>query len=464
MAIEEKGPEVLAQQVFISYSNENENDRQVADKIYDALKARGIPCWVAHRDIAAGKKWPTEISKAISNSRIMIVVLSEHTQKSSYVEMEVTQAAEEKLTIIPFCIGKVSLSAGGLKLLLGNCQWINAYPNLQDKDLDRLVETLQSYLGIEPRETFKKEEKPIEVKKESPGNRNEGNTKKSHRLKRILVTASIIIAIIVVFIYISQWTHNQESPTDPDFIKNLKSKGWKVNKNENNYWEAVYKNEDIIMVYIPLGKFLKEDGEYDNKKLFREVDLAGYWMGKYEVTFAQYDRYYGETRKKKPDDEGWGREKLPVINVSWDDAVAYCDWVSQKTELTFQLPTEEQWEKAACGTGGLIYPWGNDFDKNKCNSFESGLNQTVPVGKYLSGKSPYGIMDMAGNVWEWCSDRFYDMYYKEHQSHGSTDGFYRVIRGGSWINKANDCRAVSHFHPSPADCYDNFGFRLMMLL
>ncbi len=282
----------MTQQVFISYSNENENDRQVADKIYDTLKARGIPCWAAHRDIAAGQNWPDEISKSISNSKVMIVVLSEHTQKSDFVSREVTLAAGEKLTTIPFCIEKVSLS-GGLKLLLSNCQWIYAYLHPWDKALEQLVENLQKHLGIELRKPYKKEKKPFEMN------------------------------------------------IQPDFIKDFKSKGWDVNKNENDYWKAFYKAYDLNMIYIPPGKFMMgADDGYETEKPLHQVDLDGYWIGKYEVTFAQYDRYCEETGKKKPNDEDWGRENRPVINVSWGDAVAYCEWLSQKTGLTFKLPTE----------------------------------------------------------------------------------------------------------------------------
>ncbi|HLP59981.1 MAG TPA: SUMF1/EgtB/PvdO family nonheme iron enzyme, partial [Candidatus Deferrimicrobium sp.] len=269
-----------------------------------------------------GQFWPDEISKAISNSRVMIVVLSGKTQESHFVVMEVAQAAGEKLTIIPFCIEKVSLS-GGLKLLLGNYQWINAYPHPQDKDLAQLVMTLHGYLGLKPG-------KPIEKKE-----------------------------------------------TGPDFISDLKSKGWDVKKNENDFWEAVYKTYDITMIHIPPGKFMMgADDVNDAEKPLHEVDLDGYWIGKYEVTFAQYDRYCRETGKEKPGDNGCDRENRPVINASWDDAAAYCQWLSRETGLTFQLPTEAQWEKAERGSRGFKYPWGNDFDEKKCNSKKSGLKKS----------------------------------------------------------------------------------------
>jgi formylglycine-generating enzyme required for sulfatase activity len=222
------------------------------------------------------------------------------------------------------------------------------------------------------------------------------------------------------------------------------------------------------MIYIPSGKFMMgaNDGN-DNEKPLHEVDLDGYWIGKYEVTFAQYDRYCGETGKENPGDEGWGRENRPVINVSWDDAAAYCRWLSQKTGLKFQLPTEAQWEKAARGSRGFQYPWGNDFDKTKCNSYESRLDKTMPVGSFPSGKSPYGCMDMAGNVWEWCADWYDNDYYKNSPSKnppGPAHGSARVLRGGSWIGVAPFCRAAFRAHYLPAFRDDFVGFRLLRSL
>jgi formylglycine-generating enzyme required for sulfatase activity len=495
----------MTQQVFISYSNEDESDRRVADRIYNTLKAGRIPCWAAHQDIAGGQDWLDEIGKAISNSRVMIVVLSNFTEKSRYVSREVRQAADENLIIIPFCIEKVSLTSG-LRLILNNCQWINAYLMRQDKALEQLVEDLRRYLRIEPEKVLKKEEKlekPLEEKKESPTKRNKGNINKTHYLKRFLIAASIIIAVIAVISFISQWTHNpqttplenktgivksedtlsdvnkikvaEEGPKNTAakpadwlvFISDLQSKGCEVKKNENDYWEAFYRDYDLTMIHIPSGKFMmgSNDG-YDNEKPPHEVDLDGYWIGKYEITFSQYDGYCKKMGKEEQSDKGWGREKQPVINVSWDEAAAYCQWLSRETGLTFQLPTEAQWEKAARGTGGLIYPWGNIFDKNKCNSYESGLKVPMPVGSYPSGKSPYGCMDMAGNVWEWCAD-WYDLdYYKNSPAknpQGPLEGDYHVLRGGSWFLPSVNQRCAARLNDNPWYYWSYFGFRVVSL-
>ncbi len=136
----------------------------------------------------------------------------------------------------------------------------------------------------------------------------------------------------------------------------------------------------------------------------------------------------------------------PVTQVSWDDAVAFAQWVSQVTGRNVRLPTEAEWEKAARGTDGRIYPWGDIWDKTKLNSFEGGRGDTTQVGKYSpEGDSPYGAADMAGNVWEWTADWYGETEYKDRTASGQSitdptgpaSGDYRVVRGGSWYNTQN---------------------------
>ncbi len=435
MTTAREGPEITGHQVFISYYNgkddPNMSDRPVGDRIYSVLKPYGIRCWMDYRDISPGLSWPDEISKAITQSIIMIVVLSAYTQKSRNVLMEVTQAATENKIIIPFFIENVVLQEG-FKLLLGHCHRINAYPSPLKNNFDLLVEAVCQHLGIDSVKTLEPkhlepEEKPIPE-----------YAKKDGKEKRNVP---------------------EDLPAD---VKNIISKAIKVEKNKNGYWEAYYQ-DGIVMVYIPPSEFLMGQTEEEKKWLIDQIGinkynsfyineiplhnihLAGYWIGKYEVTFTQYDRYCEETGKKKQDDRGWGRENRPVINVSWNDAAAYCEWLSGKTGLKFKLPTEAQWEKAARGIDGRKYPWGSREPGKDLANFKSIIGKTTPVGSYPEGASPYGLLDMAGNVWEHCSD----WYDNNH-----------VSRGGSWSNNASDVRCtkrISHYPSSPSRF---LGFRL----
>lgn len=262
----------------------------------------------------------------------------------------------------------------------------------------------------------------------------------------------------------------------PADVKAVESKGWRVYINNKGFWEAEYK-DGIVLVYIPPGEFTmgSNDGE-DDEKLSHKVTLDGYWMGKYEVTFEQYDKYCEEAGKTKPDDRGWGREKRPVINVSWTDANEYCKWFSQKIGLKFKLPTEAQWEKSARGINGYKYPWGDHgpyyngkwYANHAANDSwdkrgDDGFEYTAPVGSFSLGESPYGLMDMAGNVWEWCNDWYAGDYYKkslEKNPKGPESGTYHVVRGGSWLGDARLLRCASRDFDRPS--YRSYlrGFRL----
>jgi len=257
-------------------------------------------------------------------------------------------------------------------------------------------------------------------------------------------------------------TKKKEIPRDKneDFLQVQGAK--KVYKNRQGFMEADF-GDGIIMVYIPPGEFNMGSNDYDNEEPLHTVYLDGYWMGKYEVTFNQYDRYCDENGKAKPYDEGWGRGKRPVINVSWNDANAYCRWLSKKTGLPFKLPTEAQWEKAARGTDSRKYPWGSKKLGGTLANFGRKIKKTTSVDSYPKGVSPYGLLDMAGNVWEWCRDWWSKRYYKsspDKNPTGPKSGTYRVMRGGSWSSEAVLLRCSNRNGHKPSNRNSYVGFRL----
>ena len=193
------------------------------------------------------------------------------------------------------------------------------------------------------------------------------------------------------------------------------------------------------MVKIPKGKF-----KYGEDKEEREMD-HDYYIDAFPVTNQQYQRFiedrddyrapdhWDKKTKKYPE----GLDDHPVVWVSYDDAVAYCQWRSEKENMDFRLPTEEEWEKAARGEDGGNYPWGDEFDAERCNSEESGIQDTTPVTNYPNGISPYGLYDMAGNVLEW-TDSWYD---------NGKDS--KCLRGGGFWGDAAVVRCAfrSRYHP-----------------
>jgi formylglycine-generating enzyme required for sulfatase activity len=200
-------------------------------------------------------------------------------------------------------------------------------------------------------------------------------------------------------------------------------------------------------------------GEADEKPA-RKVTLGGYWMYKTEVTVAQYRKYCEATGASMPDAPGWGwKDAHPIVNVSWDDAAAYCKWAG------VTLPTEAQWENAARGTDGREYPWGNAWDASKCvNSVSPGsARSTAPVGSIPSAASLYGCLDMAGNAFEWCADWYAGSAYitaGDLDPTGPTQGVSRVLRGGSWSDVSPDnFRCACRNSRRPGRHFNDYGFR-----
>ncbi|MGD2087325.1 MAG: SUMF1/EgtB/PvdO family nonheme iron enzyme [Candidatus Aminicenantes bacterium] len=445
-----KEPGTAVPQVFISYASEDvsstTSDRQVADQICTALESQGIGCWIAHRDILPGDDWMDAIIDAVDQTKIIVLVFSDNTEKSQWVKDEIKLALEEKRRIIPFRIQDV-YPKRALRLLKVRCQWMHAFTPPLERHIERLVKIVSRHLDLEPVAFVKKEKI-----NEQPAAK-EIKTVKENKI---------------------------EAPDIPDDVKKVISTARKVEKNKNGYWEAHYQ-DGIVMVYIPPGEFMMgqtaeekkwlidQIGEkdynsyYKNETPLHKLYLDGYWLGKYEVTFAQYDRYCNESKIKKPDDEGWGRETLPVINVSWTEAGAYCQWLSQQTGLQFKLPTEAQWEKAARGNDQRKYPWGScEPDKDLAN-FIINVGKTTPVGSYPAGASPYGLLDMAGNVWEWCSDWYEEGYYKNSPLRnpvGPNSSSDRVIRGGGCYYHSKSLRCANRVRYGYSDRSDVLGFRL----
>ncbi len=218
-----------------------------------------------------------------------------------------------------------------------------------------------------------------------------------------------------------------------------------------------------VMVWLPGGTFTmgQEDSPYNWEKPAHEVTISAFSIGQYPVTFEEYDEFCEATDRKRLDDRGWGRATRPVIDISWSDAAAYCEWLSQQTGVHYRLLTEAEWEYACRAGSTTRYCYGNDEQRLGEYAWYSNNAEgiTHPVGEKLS--NAWDLYDMHGNVWEWVQD-WYGDYSSAPQSDpsGPESGSNRVFRGGGWFNDAGICRSAYRVNDDPADRNEDVGFRL----
>ncbi len=224
------------------------------------------------------------------------------------------------------------------------------------------------------------------------------------------------------------------------------------------------KTEGPEMVWLPGGTFTMGDDKSNqsDEKPAHQVTLSHFAVGKYPVTFDEYDAFCKATGRKKPDDRGWGRDRRPVIYVTWDDAQAYCQWLNQRTGQDYLLLTEAQWEYA-CRAGSET-AWCFSDDEHQLSQYawygeDWGKGSTHPVGNKQA--NAWGLHDLHGNVWEWVQD-WYGSYSSKPQQDpsGPESGSIRVLRGGSWGGSADGCRSAYRDWGDPGRRGSALGFRL----
>ena len=238
------------------------------------------------------------------------------------------------------------------------------------------------------------------------------------------------------------------------------------------FWTLPY--GEPVWVEIPASEFWMGGERYDDEKPIHKVDLERYWIAKTPVTNAQYRLFVEATGRAAP--THWengsiqrGMESHPVVNVTWHDALAYCRWLSKATGKVITLPSEAEWEKAARGgVDKREYPWGDAWKEGYCNSDELGVNGTTPVGIFPEGKSPFGCLEMVGNVWEWTRSHWGRAYPyvvddgRENLEAGND--VLRVLRGGSFNLNRDLARCAYRNYRSPDHWSVSLGFRVVVSL
>jgi len=235
-------------------------------------------------------------------------------------------------------------------------------------------------------------------------------------------------------------------------------------------FEPVTQMERIIVLPLLMTQVIKGEFLYGEKK--ERCTVAPFRAGIYPVTNAQFasfieaggyqnQRWWNSNGWQWQQREAWSQPRLwnnsrfnqpdqPVVDVSWYEAEAFCNWLSETYGQPYRLPTEVEWERLARGQDGREYPWGNDWQEGLANTHENRIGQTSTVGLFPGGISPAGAYDCAGNVWEWCAD-----WYDEKQ----TD---RVLRGGSWYNDVDFARCASRGRDHPSYWDYSVGFRVVV--
>ena len=404
--------------VFLCHSS---NDKPAVRELYEKLRAEAwIQPWLDEEELYPGQDWNMEIEKAVEAADAIIVCLSKGSiTKEGYVQKEIRAALdyadykpEGTLFIIP-----VRLEECTPPKRLGRWQYADYFEGQRERAFQRLLVSLKrrsDSLGLNIEEPArKKEEKTIEEKKpvvEKP--------------KRAQVVTPPVGRVA--------------NPTDE---------------------KKLTLSNGMELMRVPAGKFLmgstKENkSAYDDERPQHSVDIPyAYWLARFPVTNELYGAYIKTNGGKHPV-SGWEKKKdHPVYPVAWNDAMAYCQWLNGLLKgelpagLVLRLPSEAEWEKAARGTDGREYPWGDTFDKNKCNTSEGGKGDTTPVGLYSpQGDSPFGCADMSGNVWEWTHSLFKPYPYQANDGRESEkDTARRVLRGGSFYNNDRLARCASRY-------------------
>ena len=450
----------MAHDVFISYSTK---DQKIVEGLSAYLEQNGIRCFIAYRDIPRGVTWAKAITEAIENCKLMIVVFSEHFNRSEQVDREVEMCIEEGKPILTFKIEDTAFT-GAKKFYLKNINWIDAFPNPKEY----FGELLASIGNFFPELTGSIHEPP------------------PLSTKKWLLIGSIVAAIVLLLTFgiLNYYTQQQGELQHIAYIEKEK---------QEQQQEEFTKKLNIEMIFVEGGTFSM--GAHDscpdcdlNERFLHQVTVSDFYIGKYPVTVGQFRVFVDATDYNtqadalikenstwvSKSDANWKNpyfsqtNECPVACVSWNDANAFCEWLKKQTGKNYRLPTEAEWEYVAIG--GLVGTC-NSASKNKYAGsnnpnevawYKENSNQTThPVG--TKNPNELGIYDMSGNVWEWCSDWFGEYSSSvEKNPKGTQLGTRRVLRGGGWGTPAQRCRTTFRNRNTPDSRDSDIGFRLSL--
>jgi formylglycine-generating enzyme len=427
-------------QVFISHAHE---DADFAHRLAADLGARGWHVWIAPGSILPGEMWVEAIDRGLEESGVFVLVLTPFAISSDWVKTETSVAIglahKGKMRFIPAEV--VSCEAPPL---WGAYQCIPFAGRYESGLIDLLAAMggAQSFIIAEAQ---RPPESAIHTQvEERPVKRDEASATAQPAAPQPVVSKAAATPV------------SQVVPS-PDLL-------------------IIESPTRMELVRVPAGEFrMGSDPRVDKAASDEEhpqhwLILPVFYIGKYPVTNEQYAAFVKATRRAVP--KHWqngkipaNKENHPVANVSWLDAIAFCQWLSATSGKAISLPTEVEWEKAARGDDGRIYPWGNTPPTKKLCNFGNNVQDTTPVGQYPAGASPCGALDMAGNVWEWTGSLYRPYPYQSEDGRNLPDvKGARVVRGGSWHDSLRLARCAFRLRSGPDYFSDIIGFRVVVSL
>ncbi|MFZ5908694.1 MAG: SUMF1/EgtB/PvdO family nonheme iron enzyme [Chloroflexota bacterium] len=434
--------------VFLCHSS---YDKPAVRALYQRLRAEGwIDPWLDEEKLLPGQQWKIEIPRAVRESDVVIVCLSKTSiTAEGYVQAEIKFALDVALEkpegaiyLIPARIEDCDVPYS-----LRDWHWVNLFDTHGFDLLSRSLKLRAESLGLDygPVGRASSPAKAPAPQKSQAAGRSGGTP------KPLLRPAS-----------------PEKAPASP------KGQAFSLTYEAPAPLGKITLSNGMEFLRVPAGAFLMGSADddqlaYDDEKPQHSVEIPyDYWMARFPITNALYDAYVKAKGNKHPVDDWEKKKDHPVVSVSWKDAMAYCRWLEDAMRaelppgLVLRLPTEAEWEKAARGIDGRLYPWGRIFAKNKCNTLEGGRGSTTPVGRYSpGGDSPFGCADMSGNIWEWMHSLWKTYPYMVEDGREAEDASgHHVLRGGSFYGNVRGVRCAFRGRSDP-DLRDAYvGFRL----
>ncbi len=449
--------------IFISYSKKN---KPYTDRLVHYLEQAGFNVWYDGR-IDYGNNWEKEIVKAIESCAAFLVIMTPDAEESDWVSIECQHARD---------VGKPPFPL----LLEGNVFFrykLTQYVDVRGEILppEDFLKRLEQYLQRQNQQGQNIAPPEVDAIKAPQPVKNpytlytDGMTPEKQQL-------------------IDALNHPATEPIKRGEIGRRLAELGDPRPGVGLDKDGLL---DIVWCKVPAGAFLfgsnrrKDKQARDSEPAQKKVDLPTFYMAQYPVTVAQYAAFVqdggyqnsaywtkaGLTWKgsKNHPEYGWQDAKWhianhPVTGVTWYESVAFCRWLSQQRGMDIRLPTEAEFEKAARGKTEWIYPYGDTLDTNKGNTGESGIGRTSAVGMFPSGVSPYGVMDMSGNVWEWSLSPWANPYQSHTAEQVDWEGnAIRALRGGSWGSNVGYARVSVRYTYNPYYRRYDSGFRVCRL-